>query len=112
MDRIVIYNSGQYNSNTLSSPSLILPDHFTLQQNYPNPFNPRTSINFSVPYISSISISVFDIQGKFIEKLVDDLYEPGNYATYLDADDYSSGIYFYRLQTDHSFITRKFIIIK
>jgi len=89
-----------------------LPSEFQLQQNYPNPFNPSTNIQFSVPSFSPVSISIFNVRGDFIEYLVNDLYEPGNYTILMDAGDYSSGIYFYRLQTDNAVFARKFIIIK
>jgi hypothetical protein len=89
-----------------------LPSKFRLQQNYPNPFNPTTSIQFTVPNLSPVSILIFNVRGKFIEYLVNDVYEPGKYTIHLDAEDYSSGIYFYRLQTESSILTRKFIIIK
>ena len=89
-----------------------LPSKFQLQQNYPNPFNPTTNIQFSVPNLSPVSISIYNVRGEFIEYLVNDVYEPGNYTMHLDAGDYSSGIYFYRLQTENSILTRKFIIIK
>jgi hypothetical protein len=89
-----------------------LPSEFQLQQNYPNPFNPTTNIQFSVPNLSPVSISIFNVRGEFIEYLVNDIYAPGNYTMHMDAGDYSSGIYFYRLQTESSIFTRKFIIIK
>ena len=89
-----------------------LPSKFQLQQNYPNPFNPTTNIQFSVPNLSPVSISIYNVRGEFIEYLVNDVYEPGNYTMHLDAGDYSSGIYFYRFQTDNSVFTKKFIIIK
>ena len=69
-------------------------------------------IEFSVPNLSPVSISIYNVRGEFIEYLVNGVYEPGNYTMHLDAGDYSSGIYFYRLQTDNSILTRKFIIIK
>jgi len=89
-----------------------LPSEFQLQQNYPNPFNPSTNIQFSVSNLSPVSISIFNVRGEFIEYLVNDIYAPGNYTMHMDAGDYSSGIYFYRLQTESSIFTRKFIIIK
>ena len=89
-----------------------LPSKLQLQQNYPNPFNPTTNIQFSVPNLSPVSISIYNVRGEFIEYLVNEVYKSGNYTMRLDAGDYFSGIYFYRLQTDNSILTRKFIIIK
>jgi len=112
IDKLVIHRGGDYTSTNLSNSFGFLPENFILHQNYPNPFNPTTSIQFSVPNLSPVSISIYNIRGEFIEYLVNDVYEPGNYTIHLDAGDYSSGIYFYRLQTDNSVFTRKFIIIK
>ncbi len=112
IDKLVIHNAGNYTGNDLSNSFDLLPGNFVLHQNYPNPFNPTTNIQFSVPNLSPVSISIYNIRGEFIEYLVNDVYEPGNYTMHLDAGDYSSGIYFYRLQTDNSVFTRKFIIIK
>ena len=95
-----------------SDISSFLPDNIQLHQNFPNPFNPTTNIQFSVPNLSPVSISIYNIRGEFIEYLVNGVYEPGNYTMHLDAGDYFSGIYFYRLQTENSILTRKFIIIK
>ncbi|SVD69121.1 uncharacterized protein METZ01_LOCUS421975, partial [marine metagenome] len=71
----------------------VLPDKFHLYQNYPNPFNPSTSINFSVPSMALVSISIYNIRGEFIEQLVNDIYQPGNYSVNLHAAEYASGIY-------------------
>ena len=90
----------------------IIPDQFQLEQNYPNPFNPTTNIQFSVPKMSQVSISIYNLRGEFIEYLVNDVYEPGNYTMHLDANKYPSGIYFYNLQAGNSVFKRKFIMIK
>ena len=112
IDKLVIHNAGHYTGNDLSNSLDLLPENFVLYQNYPNPFNPTTNIQFSVPNFSPVSISIYNVRGEFIKYLVNDVYEPGNYTMHLDAGDYSSGIYFYRLRTENSILTRKFIIIK
>ena len=112
IDKLVIHRGGDYTSTNLSNSFGFLPENFILHQNYPNPFNPATDIQFSVPNLSPVSISIYNIRGEFIEYLVNDVYEPGKYTIHLDAGDYSSGIYFYCLQTDNSVFTRKFIMIK
>ena len=112
VNSLTMYRSGEYTLTNLSNKDYILPDNYTLEQNYPNPFNPSTNINFSIPYLSLVSISIFNIRGELIEELVNNIYEPGNYITRFNAAKYSSGIYFYRLQADNSVYTKKFIIIK
>lgn len=112
IDKLVIHNGGNNTDNDLSNSFDLLPGNFVLHQNSPNPFNPITNIQFSVPKLSPVSISIYNLRGEFIEYLVNDVYEPGNYTMNLDAGSYSSGIYFYRLQTENSILARKFIIIK
>ena len=112
IDKLVIHRGGNYTSTDLSNSFDLLPGNFVLHQNYPNPFNPTTNIQFSVSNLSPVSISIYNVRGEFIEYLVNGVCEPGNYTMHLDAGDYSSGIYFYRLQTDNSILTKKFIIIK
>jgi len=112
IDKLVIHKGGNYSSIDLSNSFGVIPENFVLHQNFPNPFNPTTNIQFSVPNLSPVSISIYNLRGEFVEYLVNDVYEPGNYTMHLNAGDYSSGIYFYRLQTDNSILTRKFIIIK
>ena len=89
-----------------------MPDKFTLEQNLPNPFNPETRINFSVPHLSPITISIYNLKGELIEELINDIYEPGNYKVNFNATGYASGIYFYRLKTGFGNYTRKLMIIK
>ena len=111
INKLTLYQSGEYTSN-LSNSIHMLPDNFTLEQNYPNPFNPTTQINFHVPHLSSVSISIYNIRGELIEELVDNIYKPGHYTVYLDAREYASGIYLYRMEAENSIYARKFIIIK
>ena len=107
----IMKGSEIYLGNTVEF-SDAFPGKFQLHQNYPNPFNPTTHINFYVPYLSPVSISIFDIKGEFIEKLVDNIYKPGHYTTHLDAQEYASGIYLYHMGVKNVIYTRKFIIIK
>lgn len=71
-----------------------------LGQNYPNPFNPATTIRFDVPRSSHVRLSVFDVQGREIAVLVDEVKAVGSHDVTFDAGALSSGVYLYRLQTD------------
>lgn len=83
-----------------------IPSAYSLAQNYPNPFNPITKIQFKVPLCYSgvgrniVKLIVFDILGKEIATLVNEQLQPGTYETTFDAGNLTSGIYFYRLQTN------------
>ena len=99
------------------SISDMVPGNFGLNQNYPNPFNPSTTINFTVPNFSDVKISVFDINGKLINTLVDASFSSGTYNVIWNGDDASgnkvaAGIYMYNLTSDETSITNKMVLVK
>jgi len=71
-----------------------------LYQNYPNPFNPTTSIKFDVPKSTVVKVSVFDITGREVDVLVNSQMDAGKYSYEWNASNYSSGVYFYRIETE------------
>jgi len=89
-----------------------VPSQYSLLQNYPNPFNPTTNIKYSLVKNSFVRLSVFDISGKEVSVLVDGIQNPGTYSAKFDASKLSSGIYFYKLQTDEFTDTKKMILVK
>jgi hypothetical protein len=97
-----------------------IPTEYQLSQNYPNPFNPSTRINFSLPFESSVKLSVFNILGQEVKVLVDNQIKSiGSYNLIFDAKDLPSGIYFYRLtasstsEGDRNFVdVKKMMLIK
>lgn len=93
-----------------------LPARFQLNQNYPNPFNPVTTIKYELPFRSSVTLKIFDILGKEVETLVNEEKDAGYYQISFDASSVSgglsSGIYFYILQTENYFATKKMILLK
>jgi len=78
------------------------PLQFSLVQNYPNPFNPTTTIRFSLRQREHVSLKVFDVLGRNVGTLVNEVKEAGSYEVKFYASKFSSGIYFYRL-TDGEF---------
>ncbi|RPI18062.1 MAG: T9SS C-terminal target domain-containing protein [Ignavibacteriae bacterium] len=96
-----------------------IPHEYNLSQNYPNPFNPATTIEFDLPKSSNVSLMVYDIKGKIIEQLVDEYLQAGSYKTTFNANDLSSGIYFYRIAIHSDKITandftqtKKLVLVK
>jgi len=89
-----------------------VPAKFSLEQNYPNPFNPVTTIQYHLPEDAKVKITVEDILGKEEVILVNDTQPRGSYNIKFNCADLSSGIYFYRLQTDKFSATKKMIILK
>ena len=86
--------------------------NYILEQNYPNPFNPSTTINFTIPTSSLVTLKVFDVLGNEISSLVNEEMSVGNYEVEFNAANRPSGVYFYRLQTANFIETRKMILIK
>ena len=90
----------------------INPKNFILQQNYPNPFNPITTIQYSIPQRSSVTLKVYDILGNEIAEPVNEEKGIGVYSVDFDAYKLASGIYFYKLQAGSFVETKKMILIK
>ena len=110
-----IDNNGNFEYFDLSGVVEIgIPVKFNLSQNYPNPFNPTTKIDFDLPQDSKVSIKVYDISGKEVSTLVNDVRTAGYYTVLFDASNLSSGVYFYRIMTgDGKFVmTKKLLLMK
>ena len=88
------------------------PDNFYLSQNYPNPFNPKTIINYQLSMFSDVKIRVYDILGNEVETLVNQKQNAGSYEVEFDGSDLSSGIYFYKLDTENYSDTKRMILLK
>lgn len=88
------------------------PTSFMLEQNYPNPFNFMTTIKFSVPHASRITIKIFDMNGREVARLIDDEMAANDCQISFDAAQLGSGVYFYRLQSGDFLATKKFLLIK
>ncbi len=85
---------------------------FELKQNYPNPFNPVTSIEFNVPNKSFVTIKVYDYLGREITTLISRVMEPGKNSVNWNALSNSSGVYFYKLTSGNTTLTKSMILIK
>jgi hypothetical protein len=96
---------------------------FSLEQNYPNPFNPSTKIRFTIPSViairqlpekqsQTVTLKVFDVLGNEVTTLVNEEKAEGSYEVEFNAANYSSGIYFYRLQAGSFVETKKMILLR
>jgi len=98
-------------------PGAPIPTDYVLEQNYPNPFNPETSIRYSVPVRSRVTIRVYNLMGQLVVTLVDKLHKPGVYLTKWDGRDrfgkrVASGVYFCTLESKDVFKTQKMLLVK
>jgi hypothetical protein len=85
---------------------------FKLAQNYPNPFNPITTIYFAIPEAGNVTLKVYDVTGKEIATLVNGYKTAQSYEVQFDGANLSSGVYFYKLNTDNFTQTKKMILMK
>jgi hypothetical protein len=85
---------------------------YFLRQNFPNPFNPTTVISYRLPIAAQVTLRIYDVLGKEIETLVNSHQNAGDYSVTLDAAHLSSGIYYYRLQTEGFTQTKQLVLIK
>lgn len=90
----------------------VTPESFSLGQNYPNPFNPSTKFEYNIAKASFVEISIFDITGKELKKLVTEYEQPGKYTISFDGSRLSSGIYIYRLKAGDFMSSKKMILMK
>jgi endo-1,4-beta-xylanase len=89
-----------------------IPQNFELFNNYPNPFNPTTNIKYNVSKTSNVSLKVYDVLGRLVQTLVNDVQNPGQYSVTFNAQNLASGVYFYRLEAGDFVSTKKFILMK
>lgn len=89
-----------------------LPKTYVLKQNYPNPFNASTKIEFDLPKVEPVSIAVYDILGREVERLVDTELQAGHHEVIWQADRYASGMYFYVMRTPRTQLSRKIVLLK
>jgi hypothetical protein len=89
-----------------------VPNSLYLLTNYPNPFNPSTVIHYAIPKAGRLIISVYDIHGSLVEKLVDKYSIPGEYEIVFNGSGLSSGLYFVRLTIDQTSLINKITLIK
>jgi len=95
----------------------IIPNAYMLEQNYPNPFNPETRIKYSLPEPGYVTLRIFDVHGQLIRTLQDANQPAGRYERIWDGNNeysnkVSSGVYFYRLQSNSFTQVRKMILLK
>ena len=112
-----VVGSASFSMNTVTAVQLqpqsnAIPKSFVLNQNYPNPFNPSTTISFSIPQGSKVSLKVYNILGQEVATLVDDYKQAGEYRVQFDAGKLASGVYFYRLQASNFVQAKKLLLLK
>ncbi|MBZ0204480.1 MAG: S8 family serine peptidase [Ignavibacteria bacterium] len=89
-----------------------IPSYYSLDQNYPNPFNPSTTIKFSVPKADVVKLKIYDVLGREVAVLVNELIQPGFHTVDFNASNLASGIYFYKLEAGDYSAVKKLVFVK
>ena len=89
-----------------------IPNDFSLNQNYPNPFNPSTKIAYEISQKGMVRLNVYDVLGREVDVLINDFQVPGRYEVIFSGNNLSSGIYFYKLETEAFSQVKKMILLK
>jgi len=95
--------------NSVEGP---VPSSYTLEQNYPNPFNPATTIAYSIPQESQVSLKIYDVMGREVVELVSGKQLAGAYSVEFDAASLASGTYFYKLTAGEFISVKKMVLLK
>jgi hypothetical protein len=108
-----IDNNGNFEYHALQGfVEVGVPNKFEMSQNYPNPFNPVTKIDFEVPENGMVSIKIYDMLGKEVKTLVNEMKQAGYHTVELNAGNISSGTYFYRMTAGKFVKTLKMVVVK
>ena len=108
----VLEFSGNLERLILSKSISITPELFFMSPAYPNPFNPVTNIQITIPELSDLNVSIYNIQGQLIETLINENLHAGNHQIIWNGNLYSSGVYFVIMKSVNFFQVEKLMLIK
>lgn len=106
------FNSEGYITKVERDINETVPTSFSLFQNYPNPFNPATKIEFSITKNEKTTLKVYDVLGREVAELLNEELNPGKYKVSFNAEELSSGIYFYKLRSGNNVQVKKMMLLK
>jgi len=105
----IVINPGPMGITNLNNE---IPTTYALSQNYPNPFNPITKINFALPKQGFVTMKIYDVLGREVKTLVNEVKTPGNYIVEFNANELASGVYFYKIEVNGFVDVKKMMLIK
>ena len=111
LTKIINFNDGRSYIVGTDEPEE-LPTEYSLLQNYPNPFNPTTTIQYSIPNDEFVKLTIYDITGRVVKELVNGYKTAGKYNIEFNANSYSSGTYYYKLEAGEYKNIQKMMLIK
>ncbi|MBN2092666.1 C10 family peptidase, partial [candidate division KSB1 bacterium] len=105
-------NKSQFRTHLQSTSNKSNAEPVILLQNFPNPFNEDTQIHFYLPETQSVEISIYDCQGRLVNRPTDQIFQAGHHQFHFDARLLSSGVYFYQIKTQKFLLARKMILLR
>jgi hypothetical protein len=103
---------GGDNVSCLSIEELIIPQEYNISSIYPNPFNPTITISFTIPEFGLTTITAYDLKGRKLETLINEVLSIGNYSINWNASSYPSGVYLIRMESGDFTQTQKVLLVK
>lgn len=104
---------GQYEySGTVNISLNVSEISYKLDQNYPNPFNPSTTINYTIPQQDYVDLTIYNVFGEEVARLVNEVKETGTHSIIFNAENLASGMYYYKIETDSYVETKKLLLLK
>ncbi len=107
-----IDNDGSFEYSNIVSINNFSGLHYSLKQNYPNPFNPKTTIEYSIPINTHVKIDLYDILGTKLKNLKNEFQKAGHYKLDFTIEDFPTGVYIYRIETDSYKESKKLLYLK
>ena len=113
----MVSGEGQLMEVSYQAVTTVIPISYYLSENYPNPFNPETKISFHLPRTAWVELSVYNLLGQRVNTLVEGVLSPGEHIVSWDGRDFqgnnqSSGVYFYRIDSELGSLKRKMVLLK
>ena len=105
----ITINPGPNNASQIGN---VIPETYSLTQNYPNPFNPTTKINFAIPKQGFVTMKVYDVLGRVVRNLVNEVKDAGLYSVDFNASELSSGVYFYKMEVNGFSDVKRMVLVK
>ncbi len=106
------YGGGDSIQVGITEKDIEVPKRFSLSQNYPNPFNATTTIRYNLPKTSDVAIDIYDLLGRKVQTLYNGAQPAGLHSVIWNADRFSSGMYFYKIQAEDYIETKKMLLLK
>jgi hypothetical protein len=102
----------EYDPSSIEENESVIPVTTKLYQNYPNPFNPATNIKFSIAKTCKVELTVYNVLGQVVDKLVEGNIKAGNHSVLFNADALNSSVYYYTLEVDGKSLTKRMLLVK